>query len=152
MANGTIALTYGGAGTGTFETYILNNQWYADLKVNGASQAGFPLALGTGESTSNTTLETLRTTINAVGGFACILTPWAQVNGNQTGAGIGQPAGPITVFAGHTVTVSTTTPTRIELNDKTGRTAGFVVMYLPLPAQPSCYKPHRGRATVILMF
>lgn len=122
VQTGTVALTYGGGGTCTFETYVSSSQWYADLKINGTSQTGFPLALGTGESSADATLNTLRTAINAIAGCACVLTPWAQVNGNQTGAGVGQRGTPITVFAGHTVTASTSAQTRIELNDKTGGT------------------------------
>lgn len=122
IQTGTVSLTYGGAGTCTFETYVSSSQWFADLKINGTSQTGFPLALGTGEDSSNLTLEGLRVAINAIAGCSCVLTPWAQVNGNQTGVGVGTRTTPITVFAGHTVTASTSVQTRIELNDKTGGT------------------------------
>lgn len=148
LQTGTVALTYGGAGTCTFETYISGNQWFADLKINGASQAGFPLALGTGTSSGDTTLEALRVAINAIATCSCVLTPWAQVNGNQTGAGVGTRGTAITVFAGHTVTASTTQQTRIELNDKTGGTSRICRDVIATTATTITLSPPVGYADI----
>ena len=120
LHTGTVAITYTGAGTATFSCTPSVSGFIVDLQVNAASQAGFPLGVSYGKSLADPSLNALRTAINAIANFACVLTPWAQVNGNQTGAGVGQITTPITVFAGHTVTVSTASPTRIELNDQTG--------------------------------
>lgn len=124
LKDGSMTVAYGGAGTtATFGMTSLSGVWRADLQVDGVSQAGFPLVLNTNlDGTPIKTLGQLRTAINAVAGFTCTLTPSAVVNGNQVGRDI---ANPITVNAGHTITISTTKPTTLEFIDRSVPTNTF---------------------------
>lgn len=113
LAPGTLGITYTGAGVARFSFYPTQGNWIANLTVDGVAQAGFPASCGSG-SYGDFTLEGLRQFINAIPNFTAVLTPWAVVNGAQVG--VGTITTPITVDAGHTITVSTTVPTRIEIH------------------------------------
>lgn len=126
LTGGSMTLSYGGAGTATFSVLpstVSAQDWQADIKVNGVSQAGFPFSLGSGfDEGTSVRLSALRNAINALANFQCSLTPAAVVNGAQVNRG---PAAAVTVFNAysattqpHTFTVSTTAPTRAEIFDR----------------------------------
>lgn len=125
LAEGTITIAYAGAGAVATFSFLPNTVgWIVDLQVDGVSQAGFPLNITHNASmVTPTTFSTLRTAINAVAGFTCTLTPWAQVNGLQAGRNM---ANPITVVAGHTVTISGTRPTTLPFIDRNSTDLVFI--------------------------
>lgn len=119
LAQASMTIAYSGGGTAaTFSMLPDGTDFDADLKVDGVSQSGFPLALGTGLADTPVTLATLRNAINAVSNFQCSLTPAAVVNGSQSSR---SRTAAVTVHNSyssttqpHTFTVSTTEPTRAE--------------------------------------
>jgi len=116
LVPGKMTVAYTSVGVAKFSFIPTAAGWIADLQINGVSESGFPLNCGV-PGPSSVTLEAVRAAIAARPNFTATLTPWARVNGDQ--AAVGTMGVPITVFAGHTITVSTSAPTRVELRNVT---------------------------------